>query len=104
MYKVLLCISWTGNIQGFSVPIPIHYLADYATKEWMCDKHITQILDLLQQDVIQEGLSEIIEIESASANLGPTSADCSRLQQTTVVSVVPVVKVYVLCSVTVVCL
>ena len=58
------CISWTGNIQGFSVPIPIHYLADYATKEWMCDKHITQILDLLQQDVIQEGLSEIIEIES----------------------------------------
>ena len=39
---------------------------------------------------------------TTSANIGPTSADCSRLQQTTVVPVVPVVKVYVLCSATVV--
>ena len=63
VYNALSCVSWTGNIQGFSIAIPTHYLADYATKEWMTDEHITQMLDLLQQDVIREGLSEIIKIE-----------------------------------------
>ena len=30
----------------------------------MCDEYISQMLDLLQQDVIQEGLSKTIEIKS----------------------------------------
>jgi hypothetical protein len=64
VYDALSSVSWTENIQGFSVSTPTHYLADYATKEWMTDEHITQMLDLLQQDVIQEGLSETVEIKS----------------------------------------
>jgi hypothetical protein len=64
VYEALSTVSWTENIQGFSVSIPTHYLADYTTKEWMTDEHITQMLDLLQQDVIQAGLSKTIEIKS----------------------------------------
>ena len=64
VYNALSCVPWTGNIQGLSTSTPTHYLADYATMEWMCDEHIIQMLDLLQQDVIQEGFSESIEIES----------------------------------------
>ena len=63
---VLLCLilcSFAKYTMLCRTSILTHYLANYVTTEWMCDEHISQILDLLQH-VIQEGLSKTIEIES----------------------------------------
>jgi hypothetical protein len=64
IYNALSCMPWGRNIRGFSTSVGTKYLATYATTEWLSDEHITQMLDLLRCDVIREGLSLSIEVES----------------------------------------
>ncbi|KIL67421.1 hypothetical protein M378DRAFT_74122, partial [Amanita muscaria Koide BX008] len=64
VYNALSCLPWSGKIRGFSTSVGTEYLAAYATTEWLNDEHITHMLDLLRCDVIREGLSESVEVES----------------------------------------
>ena len=64
VYNALSCIPWNRNIQGFSASVGTEYLAAYTTTEWLNDEHITHMLDLLRCDVIREGLSQSVEVES----------------------------------------
>ena len=64
VYSALSCIPWNRNIQGFSASVGTEYLAAYATTEWLKDEHITQMLDLLRCDIIREGLSQSVEVET----------------------------------------
>jgi hypothetical protein len=64
VYNVLSCIPWGRKIRGFSASVGTEYLAAYATTEWLNDEHITHMLDLLRCDVIWEGLSQSVEVES----------------------------------------
>jgi hypothetical protein len=64
VYNALSCIPWNRHIQGFSTSVGTEYLTTYATTEWLNDEHITHMLDLLRCDVIREGLSQSVEVES----------------------------------------
>jgi hypothetical protein len=64
VYDGLSCIAWAGTIRGFSASIGTHYLATYATRDWLTDEHESQMLDLLRYDVLREGSGEHAEIES----------------------------------------
>lgn len=64
VYNALSCMPWNRNLQGFSASIGTEYLAAYTTTEWLNDEHITHMLDLLRCDVIREGLSPSVEVES----------------------------------------
>jgi hypothetical protein len=47
VYDGLSCIEWSGTIHGTSAKVGTHYLATYATHDWLTDEHETQMLDLL---------------------------------------------------------
>jgi hypothetical protein len=64
VYNALSCIPWNRNIRGFSASAGTEYLTAYATTEWLNDDHITHMLDLLRCDLIREGLSPSVEVES----------------------------------------
>jgi Ulp1 family protease len=49
--NTLACISWAGDIKGFSASISTVHLTTYLTCEWFTDEHENQMLYLLQQEV-----------------------------------------------------
>jgi hypothetical protein len=57
-------LPWGGTIQGFEVAIPMVNLAWYATQDWLTGKHEDQMLDLLRQELMDNGMLLSIDIES----------------------------------------
>ncbi|KAH9955393.1 hypothetical protein BGW80DRAFT_1188781, partial [Lactifluus volemus] len=49
--NALACISWAGDIKGFSASISTVHLTTYLTREWLTDEHENQMLYLLRQEV-----------------------------------------------------
>lgn len=62
VYMMLGCVSWAGTIRGFSATVSTRILATYATRDWLTDEHESQMLDLLRQEIVHEGLGERIEL------------------------------------------
>ncbi|KAG1737088.1 uncharacterized protein EDB91DRAFT_1055161 [Suillus paluster] len=60
IYHAFSCISWCGNIRGFSIEEPIVELSKYASNQWLSDVHENQMLELLRRKVrLQPGGQEI---------------------------------------------
>ena len=62
VHNALACISWAGNINGFSASITTDHLATYLTKNWFSDEHENQMLYFLQREVSRERRDEGIDI------------------------------------------
>ena len=62
VYNALACISWAGNINGFSASISTDHLATYLTKDWFSDEHENQMLYLLKQEVSREKRDNGIDV------------------------------------------
>jgi hypothetical protein len=60
IYHAFSCISWCGNIRGFSIEEPIVELSKYASNQWLSDVYENQMLKLLRRKVwLQLGCQEI---------------------------------------------
>lgn len=57
-------IPWGGTTKGFEVAIPMHYLSEYATREWLGSEHEDQMLDLLRRDLMDNGMTSSVDVES----------------------------------------
>jgi hypothetical protein len=57
-----VCISWAGNIKGFSASISTVHLTTYLTHEWFTDEHENQMLYLLRQEVSRERREDRISV------------------------------------------
>ncbi|KDR65394.1 hypothetical protein GALMADRAFT_26651, partial [Galerina marginata CBS 339.88] len=62
VYNALACISWAGDINGFSASISTDHLTTYLTKEWLSDEHENQMLYLIQQEVSRERRDDGINV------------------------------------------
>jgi hypothetical protein len=60
--NALACISWAGNIKGFSASISTVHLTTYLTHEWFTDEHENQMLYLLQREVSRERREDRISV------------------------------------------
>jgi hypothetical protein len=62
VYNAPACISWAGDIKGFSASIPTFHLARYLTREWFTDEHENQMLYFLRQEVSRERREDGINV------------------------------------------
>lgn len=60
--NALACISWAGDIKGFSASISTIHLTTYLTREWFTDEHENQMLYLLRQEVSRERKEDGINV------------------------------------------
>lgn len=63
-YEDLASLPWSGDVQGFDNPEPLHTLATYATHEWFSDVHENQMLDLLRLQVGRRNKGCQFEVEN----------------------------------------
>jgi len=91
VYGMMTCISWSGNLHGFSVQVPISFLTTYATKDWLTNKHEAQMLELLNGDLLQSVMICLFLFfhlfTSCAPSHGPQSVSLSIAAQCLIVTI-----------------
>ncbi len=65
IFDILALLPWSGKVQGFDNPEPIHTLSAYILHmKWLSDTHENQLLDLLHNDLHQSQDGSRIVVEN----------------------------------------
>lgn len=63
VYALMGGISWSGDLKGFSVTVHTRSLATYASQNWFSDEHESQMLEILEEDLLRNGVADGVEIQ-----------------------------------------
>lgn len=60
--EALASIPWSGYVRGFNTKASLESLATYATSAWLTDDHESQLLELLEQELVRGGEADHIYV------------------------------------------
>ena len=64
VYSVLAGLTWGEMLHGFPAKLPVDCLTTYLTMDWLSDEHLTQLLELLKQNMWHAQRNRAINVEA----------------------------------------